>query len=167
MSSRGFALKQFIILFALGFTAFGILAAVLLVKSPSTMQTSALNCSQKPKLVLESTNKYETMTIYNLKLINNCNSANEFILNVSKLPETPAKYENWTWKFQDGDWNTSYTTEKLSGTSDISLTIQNPTDLSGIPERIQPGIYRFFSVETALANSPSSADVLELIYTAK
>jgi len=166
MQSKGFVLKHFLIIFVIAFSIIGIIVAVFAVKNPANLQTEALGCAQKPKMILDSTNKYESMTIYNLKLINNCNSKNEFILKVSKLPENPAKYDNWTWKIKDGDWNTPYTTEKLSGTSDITLTIQNPMNSSGLPERIQKGIYRFFVLETALANSPGSADRLELLYNA-
>jgi hypothetical protein len=166
MDERGFALKHFLLLFIIGFSVIGIIVAVFAIRNPANLETEALGCAQKPKMVLESTNKYENMTIYNLKLINNCSSENEFLVKITKFPETPMKYDNWSWKFKNGDWNTPLTTEKLSGTTDMTLTIQNPKYGSGLPEKIQQGIYRFFVVETALANSPASADKLELIYTA-
>lgn len=166
MRSSGFVLKYFLIIFVLGFSIIGILVAAFAIRNPANLETEALGCAQKPKLVLDSTNKYESMTIYNLKLINNCSSENEFIVKVSKYPDTPRKYENWSWKFNNGNWNNPYITEKLSGTSDLTLTIQNPVNEAGISERVQEGIYRFFTVETALANSPGSADKLDLIYTA-
>ena len=166
MGRGGFSLKYILLIFIIGFSVIGVLVAVFAVRNPANLRTEALGCAQKPKLVLDSANKYENMTIYNLKLINNCSSANAFTIKVTDFPQTPKKYDNWTWKFKDGNWNEPYTTENLTGTSDITLTIQKPKDNSGIPEKIQEGIYRFFTVETALANSPASADKLELIYTA-
>ena len=166
MGSPGYVLKHFLIIFVIGFSIIGILVAAFAIRNPANLETEALGCAQKPKMVLDSTSKYESMTIYNLKLINNCSSENEFIVKVSEFPQTPIKYENWSWKFDSGNWNTPYTTEKLSGTSDVSLTIQNPVNEAGLPEGIQEGIYRFFTVETTLANSPGSADKLDLIYTA-
>lgn len=165
MRSQGFFLKHLIIVILVVFSLGAILVAAFAVRNPTNLQTSALGCAQKPRMVLESTNKYETMVIYHLKLVNNCSSSNEFLIKVASFPTSPAQYDNWKWKFKNGDWNSPFKTEPLAGTSDISLTIQRPLNESGLPQEIQKGIYRNFTVETALANSPGSADSLELIYT--
>jgi hypothetical protein len=106
------------------------------------------------------------MTIYHLKLINNCNSNDKFLVRIKSFPDSPKHYDNWSWKFKNGDWNSPYSTEALSGATDVSLTIRRPLDKTGLPEKIQNGIYRFFVVETALSNNPSLSDNLELIYSA-
>lgn len=157
-------MKYLLIIAVLGFSVLGIAIAIFALNKPTNTKVGAQGCTQNPKLVLDSTSKYNTITIYKLKLLNNCESQNEFTVKVANLPDTPKFYSNWSWKFQNGEWNSPFTTEAFSGTSDISLTIQVPMDDTGAPQQIQSGIYRFFVVETALSNDPGKKDKLELIY---
>jgi hypothetical protein len=166
MGKQGFTLKRVIVILLVILSISGSLVIAFAIKSPTNTRSEATtDCTEKPKMVLDSTDKYATMNIYHLKIINNCTKQNEFIVNVKSFPDSPEKYKNWSWKFKNGEWNSEFRTEPLSGTSDISLTIRIPMDPTGLPEKIQAGIYRFFVVETALAGNPSLSDNLELIYS--
>lgn len=167
MGDRGFAMKYLLIVAVLGFSVLGIAIAVFALNKPTNTQAGAQGCTQNPKMVLDSTSKYDTMTIYQLKLINNCEGQNAFTVKVASLPDTPKFYNNWSWKFKNAEWNTPVTTDAFAGASDISLTIQVPMEESGIPQQIQEGVYQFFVVETALANDSGKKDKLELIYNVK
>lgn len=166
MGKQGFALKQLIIMLFIVFSIVGVLVIGYAIKSPTNTRSEATTgCNEKPKIVLESTDKYASMNIYHLKLINNCTEQDQFTLKVKSFPDTPQKYDNWSWKFKNGEWNSPFITEALSETSDVSLTIRMPLDTTGLPEKIQSGIYRFFVVETALVGNPSLSENLELIYS--
>lgn len=146
------------------FSIVGILAITIAVRNQTSTKTVASSCTTPPKMVLSSADVYSAMTIFHLKLINNCAEAVQFLVNVSQYPDSPEKYDGWSWKVKNGEWNTPLTTEKITGTSDITLTIQKPKDESGEPIDLQEGIYRFFKVETALAQKTSSSDSLDLTY---
>jgi len=166
MGKQGFVLKHLIVILLVVFSIIGVLAVAFAIKTPTnTKSEAASDCTEKPKMVLESTDKYAAMTIYHLKLLNNCTEQDQFTIKVKSFPDSPKKYDSWSWKFKSGEWNSPYITEALSGTSDISLTIRIPMDATGLPEKIQAGIYRFFVVETALVGNPSLTDSLELIYS--
>jgi len=156
--------------FLFGIIAFSLIGIVVIVYAVGTQtitKSDASSCQTPPKMVLESTNKYEAMTIYNLKLINTCDSAEKFMIKVAKFPNSPEKHDNWTWKFKDSEWDTALITAPLTGTSDITLTIQQPVDSEGLPKNIEKGIYQFFEIETELEKGRTEKDKLDLIYSVK
>ena len=158
-------MKKFLFFIVIALSLVGVAALTYAAMNQTSTKSSASSCTTPPKMVMESTSKYDTMTIYHLKLINNCSNAEKFAIKVSSLPNSPKKHNDWAWKFKDGEWNKPLTTEPLTGTSDISLTIQQPLNDSGLPKEIEKGIYQYFEVETKLENGRSGKDLLNLTYS--
>ena len=91
-------MKKALLVLIIAISLIGVGALTYAALNQTNTKSSASGCATPPKLIMESTDKYEAMTIYHLKLINNCDSAQKFAIDVVNFPNTPETHNDWTWK---------------------------------------------------------------------
>jgi len=150
-------LMRFIPLFLIFFIT---LISFSLVTSSQHNADAQTNCNSDPSWILDEAEGSANSVTYHLFLKNNCAAAKDFNLRVTQLPTEPRNINGWTWKFANGQQNTTYTKRVAGGKrAAVALTVSRPTNVNA-PE----GNYSPITLRAALSSNTGINDEINLMY---
>ena len=166
MIGRGFTSKYIIVAFVILLSVASIFLIVFAAGNPTSSRIAASgDCMQAPAIILESTDRNPLANIYSLRLISACDEPTNYVFNVKKLPESPEKFDGWTWQFDTNGWNETFTIEDVIDEVMISLTVRPPLDETELPLDIPNGTYMYVEVIAAPEASPGNKGNINLSFT--
>jgi hypothetical protein len=131
-----------------------------LILSNKNADAQTTGCTTDPKWTYDNVEDRPTSVVYHLHLKNNCANTKNFNLRVTQLPTSPHNISGWTWRFGNGEENTTYVKSVSGGgNAAVALVVNRPTNVT-VPE----GNYTPITVRAALAADTTINDTINLVY---